>query len=81
MALTRRPRRPRRNWPVCAATGKRRLGERKDARLLLAAARRSRSHAELQGVRPEWTVVRAYRCPHCSGGWHLTSVARWAGAA
>lgn len=76
MAITRRVRRPRRNWPVCAATGKRRLGERKDAKLLLAAARQSRTRAERNGVRAEWTVVRAYRCRHCSGGWHLTSLAQ-----
>lgn len=81
MAITRRARRPRRNWPVCAATGKRRLGERKDTKLLLAAARRSRSRAAAHGVRAKWTVVRAYRCRHCSGGWHLTSVAYRGGAA
>ncbi|MFJ9631404.1 hypothetical protein ACIRU8_27185 [Streptomyces sp. NPDC101175] len=81
MAITRGRRRPRRNWPVCAETGKRRLGERKDARLLLVAARHSRARAERDGVRAEWTVVRAYRCRYCAGGWHLTSVARRGGAA
>ncbi|EKX62159.1 hypothetical protein Sipo8835_05825 [Streptomyces ipomoeae] len=81
MAITRRARRPRRNWPVCAVTGKRRLGERKDAKLALAAARQSRARAERNGVRAEWTVVRAYRCRHCAGGWHLTSVAHRGGTA
>ncbi|CAM5562662.1 hypothetical protein [Streptomyces avidinii] len=81
MTITRRRRRLRRDWPVCAATGKRRLGERKDTKLLLAEARASRARARHSGVRAGWTVVRAYRCPHCSGGWHLTSLTRWGGAA
>lgn len=60
------------NWPTCTHTGKQRLGERKDVKLALEAARRSRSQAELSEQESSWTVVRGYRCQHCSG-WHLTS--------
>lgn len=66
---------------MCTTTGKRRLGERKDTRLALAAARQSRTRAERHGARATWTVVRAYRCAYCSGGWHLTSVPGRGGAA
>ncbi|WTW93591.1 hypothetical protein OG216_09485 [Streptomycetaceae bacterium NBC_01309] len=67
----------KRNWPICPTTGKQRLGERKDAKLALAAARASRARAELMGLTSTWVVVRAYRC-EC-GGWHLTSMAVYRG--
>ena len=76
MSTRRNPRRRRRNWPICEATGKRRLGERKDVKQELAAARASRSQADLDGVDGSWTVVRGYRCSQC-GGWHLTSRSKW----
>lgn len=69
----------KRNWPICPTTGKQRLGERKDAKLALAAARALRARAELVGLASTWVVVRAYRCDHC-GGWHLTSMAVYRGA-
>lgn len=68
-----RRRRPRRRWPICPATGKRRLGERKDAKIALEAARHLRAGAAVNGAHTGWTVRREYRCEHC-GGWHLTSL-------
>jgi len=68
-----RRRRPRRIWPICDETGKQRLGERKDAKLALRAARISRAHANLDGQQSSWTVHREYRCRFCDG-WHLTSL-------
>jgi len=59
-------------WPICAATGKRRYGERKDAKLALRAASLQRSVAEAYGGICGNLVSRAYRCRHC-GGFHLTS--------
>ncbi len=67
-----RRRRARKNWPICPQTGKQRLGERKDAKLVLEAARHQRAHAALCGSTSGWTVCREYQCEHC-GGWHLTS--------
>ncbi|MCW1958003.1 MAG: hypothetical protein KIH64_005550 [Mycobacterium sp.] len=67
-----RRRRARKHWPTCPATGKQRLGERKDAKLALEAARHHRAIAELDGERSGWTVCREYQCGHCRG-WHLTS--------
>jgi hypothetical protein len=65
---------PRSNhkWPTCMTTGKRRLGERKDVKLELQAARITRARATAAGASTSWTVVRGYRCPDCNG-WHLTS--------
>ena len=63
-------------WPVCENTGKQRLGERKDVKLALESARRSRSLAQLADRESSWTVLRGYRCAHCAG-WHLTSRAEW----
>lgn len=74
-----RRRRRRRNWPVCPVTGKERLGERKDAKLALEAARHLRAQAELDGCRSGWTVRREYQCEHCRG-WHLTSLPTWPAA-
>ena len=71
-----RRRRARRNWPKCPQTGKLRLGERKDAKLALEAARHTRANAELDGAQSGWTVCRGYQCEYC-GGWHLTSSASW----
>jgi hypothetical protein len=71
-ARARRPRPVRRKWPVCQQTGKQRLGERKDVKLALEAARHTRAAVEVADRVPTWTVVRGYRCEHC-GGWHLTS--------
>jgi hypothetical protein len=68
-----RRRRPRRIWPICEETEKQRLGERKDAKLALRAARISRAHANLDGQQSSWTVQREYRCRFCDG-WHLTSL-------
>jgi hypothetical protein len=68
-----RRRRPRTNWPICPQTGKQRLGERKDAKQALEAARHQRAGAELGGGRSGWTVRREYQCEHCRG-WHLTSL-------
>jgi hypothetical protein len=73
----KRSRRSRHTWPICPVTGKRRLGERKDAKLALATARRQCAAAERSGGIAHWTVVRAYRCEHCAGGWHLTSLPQW----
>ena len=71
-ARTRIRRRPKHDWPVCPRTGKRRLGERKDVKLAVEAARHCGAQAALAELQPTWTVVRGYRCTHC-GGWHLTS--------
>lgn len=75
-----RRRRTRRNWPKCPQTGKQRLGERKDAKLALEAAWHHRAIAALDGEQSGWTVCREYQCEHC-GGWHLTSLQAWVGAA
>lgn len=71
-----RRRRPKRNWPICAHTGKQRLGERKDAKILLEAAQHHRAHAEMNGVTSAWTVRRGYHCDYCRG-WHLTTIETW----
>ncbi len=68
--------RPRHRWPVCSATGKERLRERKDVIRALAAARVARRLAEERVGVCSWTVVRGYRCTAC-GGWHLTSLTEW----
>ena len=73
-----RRRRARKNWPICPQTGKQRLGERKDAKQALEAARHQRAGAELAGGQCGWTVRREYQCEHC-GGWHLTSLPARAG--
>lgn len=65
-------RRPKHTWPRCPVTGKQRLGERKDAKVTLEAARHHRANSELSGQTSGWTVRREYRCEHCRG-WHLTS--------
>ncbi|TDO48246.1 hypothetical protein EV651_12312 [Kribbella sp. VKM Ac-2571] len=64
--------RSRRHWPVCRATGKRRLDELKDVKAELHAARSSRGTAALSDADPTWTVVSGYDCDAC-GGYHLTS--------
>lgn len=61
-------------FPLCHSTGKRRLGERKDVKLALQAARRARSVALIEGVSCSRREVRGYRCAACHG-WHLTSKA------
>lgn len=71
-----RPRRFNHTWPVCPQTGKHRLGEHKDVKLALEAARHSRSAAETVDAQSTWTVLRGYRCDQCSG-WHLTSEQSW----
>ncbi|MBU3750889.1 MAG: hypothetical protein FGM52_10650 [Mycobacterium sp.] len=71
-----RRRRARTNWPICPQTGKRRLGERKDAKEALEAARHQRAGAALTGGQCGWTVRREYQCEHCRG-WHLTSRPTW----
>lgn len=73
-----RRRRARRNWPICPQTGKQRLGERKDAKQALEAARHQRAGAALGDGRATWTVRREYPCEHCRG-WHLTTLPSWAG--
>ena len=60
-------------WPICLATGLQRLGERKDARLALAAAARSRTRASMNGGDATWHVTSAWRCSACGGGYHLSS--------
>jgi hypothetical protein len=62
-------------WPICLATGKRRYGERKDAKLALKSAAFQRSSAAALGGTCVNLVTRAYRCTHC-GGYHLTSQPR-----
>lgn len=76
MAVKTRRRGTRRNWPICPVTGKQRLGERKDAKIALEAARHHRAIAQLDGRLSGWTVRREYQCQHC-GGWHLTSHEAW----
>lgn len=71
-ATPQRIRATRRRWPTCEATGKKRLGERKDARLILRAASAARAHAELHGLPTRRRECREYRCEHCRGR-HLTS--------
>lgn len=61
-------------YPRCPVTGKIRLGERKDVRLVLADIRRASTKAQLVGLSSVRRERRGYRCPHCSG-WHLTSQA------
>lgn len=67
---------PKRNWPICAKTGKQRLGERKDAKLLLKSAYFVRANATVAGRQSSWTVCREYQCDYCEG-WHLTSQPSW----
>ena len=69
-------RRPRRQWPICDRTGKRRYRERKDAKAELERAWHLRAHAELDNRQSSLTVCRAYRCDLCDG-WHLTSLPTW----
>jgi hypothetical protein len=59
-------------FPTCPATGKRRLGERKDVKLALRAARFARSAAQVIGATSVRAEIRGYRCRACRG-WHLTS--------
>lgn len=72
----KRRRRPKRSWPICPHTGKQRLGERKDAKILLQAAQHRRAHAEMNGRTSAWTVRRGYHCDYCRG-WHLTTIETW----
>ena len=62
-------------WPTCRSTGKKRFGERKDAKQALRAASRVRARARLDEAVTRANVVRAYRCSGLDGcrGWHLTS--------
>lgn len=69
-------RRSRRSWPTCPSSGKVRLGEHKDVRLVLAHIARTRSHHALDGVVSPRKECRAYRCSDCRG-WHLTSMPVW----
>ncbi|HOF63410.1 MAG TPA: hypothetical protein PLL54_03825 [Dermatophilaceae bacterium] len=62
-------------WPICIATGKRRYGERKDAKQALWFARAQRATAEVHGGSCDNAVTREYRCTFC-GGFHLTSQER-----
>lgn len=71
-----RRRRPKRSWPICLETGKKRFGEHKDAKLALRAALHVRAQATLDGHDSSWTVRRAYQCEFCDG-WHLTSIKSW----
>lgn len=71
-----RQRRPKRKWPICAHTGKQRLGERKDAKIALEAAQHHRARAALNGLTSAWTVRRGYHCDYCRG-WHLTTIRNW----
>ena len=71
-----RRRRPKRNWPICTHTGKQRLGERKDTKIALEAARHHRAHAEMNGLPSTWAVRRGYPCDYCRG-WHLTTIEAW----
>jgi hypothetical protein len=72
----RRHRRPKRRWPICEQTGKRRYHDWKDAKLALEAARYIRATAELNGLQSAWTVRRPYYCDHCDGA-HLTARPAW----
>ena len=60
-------------FPICKASGKARLGERKDVRLALRQADRNRSQAVLNEAPCSRREIRAYRCSDCNGGWHLTA--------
>jgi len=73
-----RCRRPKRDWPTCGHSGKRRYRERKDAKAEVERARHLRARAELDGRVSTLTVCRAYRCPSCRG-WHVTSLPTWRG--
>ena len=65
--------RHRHRYPRCPITGKVRLGERKDARLVLEFIRRCAQTDAGRGVVSRRRECRFYRCPHCRG-WHLTSL-------
>lgn len=73
-ATKSRSRRSNHRWPECPATGKVRLGERKDVHLALKAARERRQLAALNGGNSSRNECRGYQCTACSG-WHLTSSA------
>jgi hypothetical protein len=79
MAHKQRTRRSRRRWPICPATGKQRLGERKDGTLALRAARQRRAEADRNQASCSWLVCRVYRCDDCHG-WHMTSMPIRSGA-
>lgn len=68
----RQSRRCSHRYPRCPITGKIRLGERKDARLVLEYVRRCAQADVARGVVSRRRECRSYRCPHCRG-WHLTS--------
>ena len=61
-----------RPYPICPATGKRRLRDREDVVLALAVAVRARAWADARGRLTNRHEVRGYRCDACHG-WHLTS--------
>jgi hypothetical protein len=56
-----------RQYPVCPATGKRRLGKREDVVLALAVAVRTRAWADAHDRLTNRHEVRGYRCGACRG--------------
>jgi hypothetical protein len=71
-ARKRRPADDLYRYPVCPATGKRRLDDRAEVVFALARAVRARACAEARGTITNRREVRGYHCPACHG-WHLTS--------
>lgn len=66
----------RHRWPTCPSTGKQRLGERKDVRLVLDDIREQRARALVSGTATRRRERRGYHCDDCAG-WHLTSRPSW----
>lgn len=80
---SRRPKRRRgsftigkHNLPVCAATGKIRYRDHRQATDALSSAKWKRRLDEYAGIASNRNETRSYKCLECTG-WHITSLASW----
>lgn len=83
VASTRKPKSRRGDYtigkhdcPPCAATGKVRYRDHRQASHALQSAKWKRRHDDLIGLDSRRNEVRAYKCDECKG-WHTTSIAVW----